>query len=134
MERNGDGLEAQTRWALLVEDEALVAMVAEDLLNDLGFQTRSCISAGDALRSVERDETLPALAVIDVGLPDMRGDELTRRLRIMAPAMKVIVASGYDPYTLQTLFSGDPNVTVMSKPYGEEDLARAVVALGFEIA
>ena len=114
---------------LVVEDEALVAMIAEEALSSLGFEPRSARSAGEALAQFEM--RAPSLAVIDVGLPDLRGDELAERLRALAPDLPIVVASGYDEAELKARFSHDPKIQVVAKPYTEDDLARATRALGF---
>lgn len=117
--------------ALLVEDEPLVAMIAEEALISLGFDARSARNATEAVEQVESFE--PELAVVDVGLPDMRGDALTRKLREMRPGLSVIVASGYDEGELSAQFADDDRVTILPKPYTEDDLARAARQLGFAV-
>lgn len=119
--------------ALLVEDEALVAMVAEDNLRFLGFEPVCAASAGEALAHFEQDGSGLALAVIDVGLPDMRGDALATDVRERFPKVKVVVASGYDPVVLQKQFENDDGVAVVSKPYSEDDLRRAIESLGLAV-
>jgi CheY-like chemotaxis protein len=114
---------------LVVEDEALVAMIAEEALSSLGFEPCSARNAGEALAQFET--LAPSLAVIDVGLPDLRGDELAERLRAMAPDLPIVVASGYDETELKARFSHDTKIQVVAKPYTEDDLARATRALGF---
>src|SRR5690606_6084958 len=59
--------------ALLVEDEALVAMVAEEALSALGFKPTSARTTREAMAEFEAQE--PELALIDVGLPDGKGDD-----------------------------------------------------------
>ena len=115
--------------ALLVEDEALVAMIAEEALTVLGFSPRSVATAAEALQAFEQQA--PKLAVIDVGLPDGRGDDLARRLRALDPDLAIVVASGYDAEELRANFAGDARVQVVAKPYTESDLDRAAKALGF---
>jgi CheY-like chemotaxis protein len=126
------GLAGGVRHALLVEDDALVAMVAEECLRIIGFEPTSVRTAAEALSVLERGAP-PALAMIDVGLPDVRGDELARRARALAPDMPIIIASGYDEVELKQRFAGDPATAVLSKPYTDRDLARVVAALGLEI-
>lgn len=123
---------SDARRALLVEDEALVAMVAEESLRIIGFEPTSVRTGAEAL-AVLGQSPAPALAVIDVGLPDIRGDELAKRVRALAPDMPIIVASGYDSAELQKRFVGDAATTVLSKPYSDRDLARAVEALGLDV-
>lgn len=118
--------------ALLVEDEALVAMVAEDSLHEIGFETIVVSNAAGAIGALENGAK-PVLAVVDVGLPDERGDVLARRLRILAPDLKIIIASGYDEADLRARFIGDASIAVLGKPYTQDDLTRVAAALGVEL-
>ena len=63
----------RVRHALLVEDEALVAMVAEEFLAELGFEPISARNAAEAMEIIESRRDL-VVAVVDVGLPDQRGE------------------------------------------------------------
>ncbi len=115
----GDGL--GRRFALLVEDEALIAMVAEDNLRAMDFDVIWVETGARALEALSRTPDL-ALAVIDVGLPDMRGDDLA--------TLPIIIVSGYDSAEIGKPFVGDVWVRVLGKPYSEHDLRVAINALG----
>ncbi|MBX7247869.1 MAG: response regulator [Caulobacteraceae bacterium] len=117
--------------ALLVEDEPLVAMIAEEALLSLGFQAQSARNGAEALEAL--GSFAPNLAVVDVGLPDMRGDELSRRMRALDANLSIIVASGYDEAELSAKFADDDKVAILPKPYTEGDLARAARSLGFDV-
>jgi CheY-like chemotaxis protein len=118
--------------ALLVEDEPLVAIVAEECLRAIGYEPVVAHSAQDAAQAFE-EGLRPAFAVIDVGLPDGRGDHLVAELRAYDPALRVVIVSGYEEDELRAQFLGDTRVAVVSKPYTELDLARAAESLGLAI-
>lgn len=117
--------------ALLVEDEPLVAMVAEENLREIGFEPIVVYTAAAALRALESGPT-PVLAVVDVGLPDQRGDELAPRMRALVPDLKIIIASGYDEAELSDRFAYDASIVVLGKPYAHTQLAEAARRLGLE--
>lgn len=117
---------------LLVEDEALVAMIAEEALISLGFIPVSARTAAEAMVHFETHN--PDFAIVDVGLPDARGDELAGRLRRLSPTFPIVVASGYDETELRSRFAGDAFTAILSKPYTEDDLARAAMSLGLVAA
>lgn len=117
-----------TRGALLVEDEPLVAMLTEDNLRDLGFEPVWVATAAEALKFLRSDAAL-VLAVIDVGLPDMRGDDLARRIRRDRPELGVILATGHDAVSLRAGFGDDERTVVLAKPYLAADLARSAQAV-----
>lgn len=126
------GREGGVRRALLVEDEALVAMVAEEFLAELGFEPIPARNAAEAMEIIASGEDL-VVALVDVGLPDQRGDELARRLRTLRPQMPILMASGYDQGDLIAQFKDDDGIGVLSKPYTEADLARALEAVGLSV-
>lgn len=66
---------------LIVEDESGIADTLQYVLSTDGFAPVWCSTAEEALRQFEAE--LPALAVLDVGLPDMNGFELFRRLQAL---------------------------------------------------
>jgi CheY-like chemotaxis protein len=114
---------------LLVEDEVLVRMVATDQLEDLGYRVETAGSATEAMNKIKLMEGDIALAIVDIGLPDIRGDVLVSELRARHPTLPVVVASGYDDPALHQRFAGDPRVTFIRKPYTQDDLRRAVPPL-----
>lgn len=64
---------------LLVEDESGIADTLQYVLSTDGFAPVWCSTAAEALLQFAAE--LPALAVLDVGLPDLNGFELFRRLQ-----------------------------------------------------
>ncbi len=117
--------------ALLVEDEALVAMFAEEVLISLGFTPEVARSGAEAREAFARET--PTIAIIDVGLPDVRGDDLAKELRAQHPDLSILMASGYDVAELRARFAGDPRTGFLPKPYIEGDILKAVRGLGFEV-
>lgn len=97
----------------------------------LGFDVASARNATEALSMLDEGE-LPAVALIDVGLPGVRGDQLCLQLRADRPAMPVIMATGYDNAELRERFAGDAGVGFLAKPYSESDLQRSLAALGIK--
>lgn len=71
------------RLIALVEDDPEVARVIEKTLADFAFHTAWCRSGGEMLRRLPK--LLPDLCIIDLGLPDMDGLDLMRRLRELSP-------------------------------------------------
>jgi DNA-binding response OmpR family regulator len=117
--------------ALLVEDEALVAMFAEEVLSSLGFEVEVARSGAEAHEAFAR--LSPTLAIIDVGLPDVRGDDLAQALRALSPELSILMASGYDAGELRARIAGDARAGVLPKPYVEADMVRAIRGLGFDV-
>lgn len=100
---------------LLVEDEYLVAMMAEDMLHDLGAQVFGpADSAEKALQHVEYEEF--DCAILDVNL---RGGT-------SEPVAKTLASRGI-PYAFATGYgSPQKDAVVISKPYTERMLLEAI--------
>jgi CheY-like chemotaxis protein len=96
---------------LLVEDEVLVRMVATDQLEDLGYRVDTAGSATEAMNKLKLMEGDIALAIVDIGLPDIKGDVLVGELRLRHPDLPIIVASGYDDPALLKRFANDARVS-----------------------
>lgn len=107
-------------------------MVTEENLRSIGFEPTCVATAQEALEVLAEAVNL-ALAVIDVGLPDMRGDDLAARARLSAPDLLIVLATGYDSGPLTLRFAGDPGIVVLGKPYSEDDLRKAIVSLGLAL-
>lgn len=66
---------------LIAEDESGIADTLQYVLKSDGFTPVWCATAEETL--VEFGQALPALVILDVGLPDMNGFELFKRLHAM---------------------------------------------------
>ncbi len=72
---------------LVVEDEPGIADTLQYVLATDGFAPVCCATGEEALRAFAAQ--LPALAILDVGLPDMNGFELFRKLQALPGAAAV---------------------------------------------
>lgn len=78
---------------LVVDDNADAAEMLQILLELEGYSLRTVFSAEEALEIV--DEFQPAACLCDIGLPEMNGYELAKRLRRMMPDVLLISISGW---------------------------------------
>ena len=111
---------------LLVEDEALVAALAVDALEELGYQTVEVATSKAALAICAGSMPL-IFAIVDVGLPDGRGDALALELRKLRADLPLIIATGYDQADLDARLRGHDRTAVLNKPY---DIAQLQAAIG----
>ena len=82
------------RKIMVVDDNADAADLLSILLEQMGNTTRVAHDAHAALRLAE--EFVPDLAVLDIGLPEIDGYELARRLRARTDSsLRLIALTGY---------------------------------------
>ena len=113
--------EAQTRKRiLLVEDEAMVAMLIEDILADL-----HCELAGTASRLHEA-LNMAQTAALDVAILDVNlAGETTFPVADALKARRIpfIFATGYGASQISDVYA---DVPTLPKPFQAQDLARAL--------
>jgi two-component system, OmpR family, KDP operon response regulator KdpE len=112
---------------LLVDDEVAIQRAVGPLLRSSGYDVEVVSTGGAAVDAVV--DRGPDLVVLDLGLPDLEGTEVCRRIRKVSKAPIVILsARGGEADKVAALDIGaDDYVT---KPFGSEELlARIRVAL-----
>jgi CheY-like chemotaxis protein len=118
---------------LLVEDEFLVRIDAAEALAEFGFQVVEAASAGTAMAMQRELGNRLGASVIDLGLPDRRGDGLAADLRAMHPRLPILIASGFIDADLRQRFAGDPHMSFVEKPYQTAQLRAALEAAGLRM-
>jgi CheY-like chemotaxis protein len=111
---------------LLVEDEALVRMLAVEYLENGGYRVEPAVSAVDAMNRIRLVHGDIHAAIIDVGLPDRKGDALVSELRAIYPELPIVIASGYEEAHLRERFKSDTRITFLNKPYMQEQILRSL--------
>jgi DNA-binding response OmpR family regulator len=117
-------------YALLVEDEALVAMFAADALREMGFEVAEAPSASRALALAAAEISDFEIAIVDLGLPDRDGADLVVELKQMRRDLPIIVASGQSAETAAAELARYEKLSVLSKPYQFSTLRASLVAFG----
>jgi DNA-binding NtrC family response regulator len=106
---------------LVVEDEALIAVMVEDMLLEMGGEVVGPAATIDDALALAQEEMLDA-AVLDVNVRGRRIDPVAEAL--MARGVPVLFATGYGEVRLA---SGAP-ATVIDKPYTQDKLSRGIAA------
>jgi two-component system KDP operon response regulator KdpE len=113
--------------ALVVEDDPPMTRFLRATLESNGFEVTTCSTARDAIALFTSE--LPALVLLDLGLPDCDGLEVTRRLReFSSTPIIVLSARGRESDKVEALDLGADDY--LTKPFGTNELlARMRVAL-----
>jgi CheY-like chemotaxis protein len=110
--------------ALVVEDNMIIAMEAEELLRDMGFaDCHICGSVRGALDLIAVHAI--GFALLDIDLGDETSEEVAAALR--ASGTPFLFASGYDDFPELAPHLAD--VPVVTKPYTAGDIAEAIARL-----
>jgi CheY-like chemotaxis protein len=107
---------------LLVEDEAMIAMLVEDMLEDLGHDLAAVVTRLEEALALSRSEAFD-LAILDLNLGGVLTYPVADVLRDRG--VPFIFATGYGSGGLKKAYSDLPT---LQKPFNQESLGRAIVA------
>ncbi len=119
--------ESSQTCVLLVEDEALIAELIAEALEEHGFSVHAVSNATDALAHLSSGSRVDILFT-DINLPgELDGTALAERLRGLVPDLPVIYASGR--WSLLERLGSLPLSITLQKPYSAARACAAVDVL-----
>jgi DNA-binding response OmpR family regulator len=111
---------------VLIEDDIDIRRLVADALAAEGHDVESAATAMSGLELAVKGD--PGLVVMDLGLPDLDGNELLRMIRAVSPVpVMVITARGADEVVVKTLDAGADDYLV--KPFSVAQLLARVRAI-----
>ncbi|WP_306590435.1 CHASE domain-containing protein [Geothrix sp. 21YS21S-4] len=84
-----------TGTVLVVDDEGLLRDLARMALEGAGFRVEEARDGAEAVEAVGRRPAAFDAVLLDMTMPRMGGAEAFQRIRALAPAMRVLLTSGY---------------------------------------
>jgi two-component system OmpR family response regulator len=112
--------------AVVVDDDEDISALIETVLTGAGMETTVAATGEEGLRLVR--ELRPDLVTLDVGLPDIEGTEVCRRLRGFSDAYVMMITSHNDE--LKRLLALDLGADdYLPKPFSPRELSARAAAL-----
>jgi len=111
---------------LLVEDEIGVRLLSKRILENAGYRVLEAGNGDDAERLFGHLAGSTSLLVTDVMMPGCGGPELLRRLKLHAPALRVLYMSGYTEQSSVGKGGIDPDLPFVQKPFTAAEFVRQV--------
>lgn len=109
---------------LLVDDDGDILFHFENILKKEGYSVESASYGRDALKKI-KDKKID-VAIIDIMLPDMRGDQLAKDLRKKEPSLKLIFITGFS-YMDECINALDIGINeILLKPISSDELLSSV--------
>ncbi|HYE00103.1 MAG TPA: PAS domain-containing protein [Alphaproteobacteria bacterium] len=122
----GPPVSGGTETVLVVEDDREVRATVVELLGELGYRVLQAEDGQSALAIVKSGIPIDLLFT-DVVMPGpLRSPDLARQAQALQPGMAVLFTSGYTENAIVHGGRLDAGVSLLSKPYRKEDLARKV--------
>jgi CheY-like chemotaxis protein len=111
---------------LIVEDEPAVRRVAARALRSQGYVVLEAENGAEALQLLSRTTGTVDLVLSDVVMPILNGRELSERLAVDRPEIRVLFMSGYTDDDIVRRGLLEPGAPFLQKPFMPADLSRKV--------
>lgn len=121
-----ESLPVGTETILVVDDEEGLLLLAETLLNELGYKVYTAANAKQALEIFNEHKDIDCL-FSDVVMPGgINGYELAEQLSRQNAKLKVLLTSGFTSEAMARNGQAKFSQNLLSKPYRKVDLAKRI--------
>ncbi len=116
-----------TETIFFTEDDDSVRKISEKLLRLYGYKVLTASNGIKALDRVRSENIKIDMLITDVVMPEMGGIELSEKMKVIYPEMKVIYCSGYPDDNIVSV-NGILNkeINFIPKPYSGKELAKKI--------
>lgn len=121
----GADIRTETR-ILVIDDEALLAELAANVLRRAGYEVEDFTDPAAALGRFRSDPMAFDLIMTDQTMPGMTGLELVERIRPLRPDVPIIICTGHVPEIEKSRVLPSAIRHVLRKPYSPIDLTTSV--------
>lgn len=121
-----------TGKVLLADDEESVRDVATRLLQSLGWEVLAARDGQEALACFGTHQEEVSVALVDLSMPQLSGEETLRELRRQAPKLPLVLMSGHSEGDILPRLAELRLAGYLQKPFrlpALADLLRRVVAV-----
>ena len=111
---------------LLLDDEAMILDVGQEILKELGYAVLIARGGKEAIEIYEENKDTVDVVILDMIMPGMGGGETYDRLKKISPDIKVLLSSGYsiDGQAQEILDRGCDGF--IQKPFNVKELSQEV--------
>ena len=114
---------------LVVDDEAVLVQLAEEVLASIGYEPVGCVGAQQALEVFRAEPARFDAVLTDVLMSDMTGPELALELRKSRPALPVVLMSGFCGANLKEQAAVVDARGILLKPLKAAQLAQCLATV-----
>ncbi len=115
-----------TETILLVEDEPDILKLCKLMLESRGYKVLSTTTSSDAVKITKQYKGNINLLLTDVIMPEMNGNELSRKLQSIRPDLKTLFMSGYATDIVSHYTATNTETAFIQKPFSLNTLIKAV--------
>jgi CheY-like chemotaxis protein len=109
---------------LLVDDDEMSSQILGFILADEGYEVEQAATGGAAIEKYEQKKY--DVIFLDYILPDMKGNDVAKRLKQISPAAKIVLLSGFSSEDNQ---AGDFYARVLLKPVPPDVIVKTIAEI-----
>ncbi len=111
---------------LVVDDEASIVRLEQQMIERLGYQVTACVSSTEALKLFKADCELFDLVISDMTMPIMTGDQLARELIAIRADIPIILCTGFSERVNQENAADFGVKGFLMKPIVKSEIAKII--------
>ena len=111
---------------LVADDNKVIRKLIVEALKVLNYQTIQAADGNETLRLFNEHQGDIKLAILDMVMPCMSGQEAARRIRMSAPELPFIFSTGHDPQDAMHEISDFDNSSLYQKPFKMTQLSQEI--------
>ncbi len=111
---------------LVIDDEAALARLLNRILTLAGYDVTEAATGMEGLRAIEATD--PDLIILDLMLPDRRGEDVLAELMVSRPGSRVLVLSSVTQIAARVAVLEHGAVDFLAKPFANAELVARVRA------
>jgi len=111
---------------LFVDDEEDITEVFKSICESEGYQVTSIDNSPDALKLFEENPDNFDLLITDLTMPDISGEELTRKFLNIRPELPVILSTGFSGRINSKKAKSIGIRAIISKPYSFDEIIQTI--------
>ncbi|MCB0067298.1 MAG: response regulator [Caldilineaceae bacterium] len=106
---------------LVIDDEEAIRESLTDILEYSGFQVLAAEDGKSGITLFEEHKPEIGLIILDLLMPGLSGPETLQQLRLLDPAVTILLSSGYHEDEIAQILdgtsAGHSNIHFLQKPY-----------------
>lgn len=111
-----------TGTVLVVDDEAPLRMLVEQILKRMGLRVLTAVDGEEAVACFRAHADEITFVILDLTMPKMDGMKALAELRRLQPHVKAVLTSGYDVESLNPRYAQEGFAAFIRKPFQVEAL------------
>jgi two-component system cell cycle sensor histidine kinase/response regulator CckA len=125
-----DSSTAESLSVLVVDDDSALLRTLHDILRHRGYAPLTAASGREGIALAERTSPPPAVALIDLRLPDMDGTEVVRQLHALSELTETVILTGHATVDSAVQALRQHSTDYLVKPVSPEQLLNTIERAG----